>query len=153
LDSRIVLSVFLVVTALAIPLLVWLANHGQSVPLAQSGVTARGYGIRRYWFWFTLIVAFAVYSITIPAFPYRKALASVHAQHYSLSARQYGFTSPAVVPLDTPVVFDVTAKDVNHGFGIYDPGGRFISQVRAMPLYANHLAGTLALPVIIRCAV
>ena len=150
-DSRIVLSVFLVVTALAIPLLVWLANYGQSVPLAQSAVTARGYGIRRYWFWFTLIVAFAVYAITIPAFPYHKALAS--GQHYSLIAQRYGFTSPAVVPLDTPVVFDVTAKDVNHGFGIYDPGGRVISQVQAMPLYVNHLAVTFAVPgrYIVRC--
>jgi cytochrome c oxidase subunit 2 len=144
LDSRIVLSVFLVGAVLAITLLVWLANYRQSVPLAQSAVTARGYGIRRYWFWFTLIVAFAVYAITIPAFPYRKALASVHAQHYSVIAQQYGFTLPAVVPLDTPVVFDVTAKDVNHGFGIYNPSGRVISQVQAMPLYVNHLAVTFA---------
>ncbi len=145
-DSSVVLKIFLVVAVLAIVLLLWLANYRQSTPLAQSDLTARGYGIRRYWFWCTLIVAFAVYAITIPAFPYRKAQASVNARHYSVIAQQYGFTLPAVVPLDTPVVFDVTAKDVNHGFGIYDPGGRVITQVQAMPLYVNHLAVTFTVP-------
>ena len=72
LDSSVVLKIFLVVAVLAIVLLLWLANYRQSTPLAQSDLTARGYGIRRYWFWCTLIVAFAVYAITIPAFPYRR---------------------------------------------------------------------------------
>jgi cytochrome c oxidase subunit 2 len=118
-----------VVAVLAIVLLLWLANYRQSTPLEQSGVTARGYGIRRSWFWFALIVAFAVYAIaiTIPVLPYRKTQASANARHYSVFAQQYSFTLPAVVPLDTSVLFDVTAKDVNHGFGIYDPGGRVIN--------------------------
>ncbi|MGD0475919.1 MAG: hypothetical protein ABSB70_22240 [Candidatus Velthaea sp.] len=101
LDSRTVLDIFLIVALCAIILLVWLAKYRQSALLAQSAVTARGYGIRRHWFWFTLIVAFAIYAITIPAFPYRKAQASVNAQHYSVIAQHRGFLVPAVVPLDT----------------------------------------------------
>jgi cytochrome c oxidase subunit 2 len=145
-NSSIVLAVFLPVAALAIVVLVWQANYRQGAPLAQSQVTARGYAIRRYWFWFTLGVAVVAYAITIPAFPYRKARASVNARHYTIVAQQYGFTLPAVVPLDIPVVFHVTAKDVNHGFGIYDPSGLVISQVQAMPLYVNHLAVTFIIP-------
>src|SRR5450755_2975308 len=99
-NSSIVLAVFLPVAALAIVVLVWLANYRQSAPLAQSQVTTRGYAIRRYWFWFTLSVAVVAYAITIPAFPYRKAQASVNARHYTIVAQQYGFTLPAVVPLD-----------------------------------------------------
>ena len=46
---------------------------------------------------------------------------------------------PATVPADTPVVFAVTSRDVNHGFGIYDPRDRLVGQVQAMPDYVNRL--------------
>ena len=35
--------------------------------------------------------------------------------------------------------FDVTSVDVNHGFGVYDPNGRLIGSVQAMPGYTNEL--------------
>jgi cytochrome c oxidase subunit II len=41
------------------------------------------------------------------------------------------------------VVFEVTSADVNHGFGLYDPGGRLMGSVQAMPGYTNRLALTL----------
>jgi cytochrome c oxidase subunit 2 len=44
------------------------------------------------------------------------------------------------------VRFDVTAADVNHGFGIYDPHGRLIGSVQAMPGYHNRLDLTLDEP-------
>lgn len=47
--------------------------------------------------------------------------------------------TPAVVAAGDPIVFDVTSKDVNHGFGIYDPAGHLVAQVQAMPEYVNHL--------------
>ena len=33
--------------------------------------------------------------------------------------------------------FDVTSVDVNHGFGVYDPSGRLIGSVQAMPGYTT----------------
>jgi cytochrome c oxidase subunit 2 len=41
------------------------------------------------------------------------------------------------------VRFDVTSADVNHGFGLYDPDGRLIGSVQAMPGYHNKLTVTL----------
>lgn len=144
--SAAVLKIFLALAALAIGLLVWLANYRSRDPLSQSEVTAKGYAIRRYWFWFTLIVAVAVFALTIPDFPYSKAEAQVNARHYSVLAEQFAFTLPARIPMNAPIVFDVTSKDVNHGFGIYDPSGHMIGQVQAMPGYVNHLAMTFTVP-------
>lgn len=46
---------------------------------------------------------------------------------------------PLVLPARKLVEFAVTSKDVNHGFGIYDPDGRLVAQTQAMPGYVNHL--------------
>ena len=43
------------------------------------------------------------------------------------------------VPAGLPVMFRVSSQDVNHGFGIYDAGGRLRAQVQAMPGYTNVL--------------
>lgn len=146
LESSTVLEIFIAVAALAIVIMTWLANYGSHRPLPQAEVTAAGYAIRRYWFWFTLVVAVVAFALTIPHFPYEKARAAVNARHYTVIAQQYGFALPATVPLNTPVVFDVTSKDVNHGFGIYGPDNRVISQVQAMPDYVNHLEVTFTVP-------
>jgi len=82
--------------------------------------------------------AVAALVLSIPAFPYGKP-ATLTGRHYAVTAMQYAFELPATVPADTPVVFDVTSTDVNHGFGIYDPQDRLVAQVQAMPQYVNHL--------------
>ncbi|MHB8462842.1 MAG: cupredoxin domain-containing protein, partial [Vulcanimicrobiaceae bacterium] len=104
------------------------------------------YAIRRYWLWTTLVVAVAVFALTVPQFPYQKAKADPSARHYTVVAQQYSFSMPSSLPLNTPIVFDVTSKDVNHGFGIYGPDDKVFSQVQAMPDYVNHLALTFTVP-------
>ena len=145
-DGSTVLKIFIGVAGLAIVLIAWLGNYRSHDPIPQAEVSAAGYAIRRYWFWFTLVVAVTVFAITIPAFPYQKAAAAFNAPHYSVVAQQYGFSMPATVPVNTTVVFDVTSKDVNHGFGIYGPSGVVVSQVQAMPGYINHLAVKFSVP-------
>lgn len=145
-DSLTVLRIFLTVAALAIALMAWLANYRTHDALPQAEVTAKGYAIRKYWFWLTLVVAVVVFAITIPSFPYSKAAAAHDVRHYPIAAVQYGFLLPKSVPLRHAVVFDVTSKDVNHGFGIYAPDGRVVSQVQAMPGYVNHLEVTFTEP-------
>ena len=43
------------------------------------------------------------------------------------------------IPVDTVIQFDVTSRDVNHGFGIYSPEGKLLTQTQAMPGYTNKL--------------
>lgn len=45
-----------------------------------------------------------------------------------------------------PVVFAVTSKDVNHGFGVYDENGTILFQTQAIPGYVNKVAYTFAKP-------
>lgn len=117
--------------------MILVALYGSRKPVAQDVVSAKGYAIRRYWFGAVLAAAIAVFVFTIPHFPY--ANAQTPGKHYTVVAQQYSFMLPATLPADTPVVFDVTSRDVNHGFAIYDPNGRLVGQVQAMPDYINHL--------------
>lgn len=132
-----VLEVFLIVAAAAIAVMVILAVYGSRQPLAQDVVSSKGYAIRRYWFGTVLAAAIAVFIFTIPHFPYGSAQSL--GTHYRVIAQQYSFMLPPSIPADKPVVFDVTSRDVNHGFAIYDPNQRLVGQVQAMPDYVNHL--------------
>ena len=138
-ESSTVLGVFLTVAVMAIAAIAFLGNWKLRDALPQASVTARGYVIRRYWFGLTLVAAVAAFIITIPRLPYPNAEAFGGARHYAIVARQYSFALPDSVPVRTPVVFDVTAADVNHGFAIYTPAGKVFAQVQAMPGYTNHL--------------
>jgi cytochrome c oxidase subunit 2 len=151
--GNVVFQIFIVVASVAIVTMLFLGNYRSREPLPQQVVTSRGYALRRYWFWLVLVVAVASFVLTIPHFPYPRAGASVNAKHFSVVARQYSFALPANVPLGVPIVFDVTSKDVNHGFGIYGPNGALIGQVQAMPGYVNHLPITFAVAghYIVRC--
>jgi cytochrome c oxidase subunit 2 len=137
LSGPLVLEVFLILAACAIGLMLFLALYRAHDPVSQDAVSARGYAIRRYWFLSLLCAAVAVFIFTIPHFPYGSA--RTLGRHYTVVAQQYSFVLPASVPADAPVVFDVTSRDVNHGFGIYDPQGKLVGQVQAMPDYVNHL--------------
>jgi cytochrome c oxidase subunit 2 len=133
--------------------MVILGNYRNREPLPQEVVTSRGYGIRRYWFWAVIAGSVAAFFLTIPSFPYLSTAAEADAIHFPVVAQQYGFTTPAVVPLNRNVIFDVSSKDVNHGFGIYAPDGAMMSQVQAMPGYVNHLRVRFTVPghYLIRC--
>ena len=55
-------------------------------------------------------------------------------------------TSGIVLPAGALVEFRVTSRDVNHGFGIYDPEHNLIAQVQSMPGYVNRLRIRLERP-------
>ncbi|MEB2343981.1 MAG: cytochrome oxidase [Deltaproteobacteria bacterium] len=54
--------------------------------------------------------------------------------------------TPATVESGSVVEFRVTAADVNHGFALYAPGGRIVTQTQAMPGYTNRLLHTFDEP-------
>ncbi len=109
-------------------------------------VQPRGYAIRRLWFVLLIAAAAAGLALTLPFIPYSRGEAATANGPETLIpvvARQYSFAGlPEVVPYGTPVVFVVTAADVNHGFAIYNPRNELVGQVQAMPEYTNELAVT-----------
>lgn len=129
---------FLAAAAAIVLTMAAIARTTTQPPESQAAVTATGYRLRRGWLWVLAIAAVAALAVSLPSFPYGQP-ATLDGRHYPVTAFQYAFELPAVVPVDTPIVFDVTSKDVNHGFGIYDPQGQLMAQVQAMPDYVNHL--------------
>lgn len=133
-----VLIGFLLSAAVILLIMAAIARTTIEPPQTQAAVTSAGYRLRRGWLWALAAAAVVALAISLPSFPYGKP-ATLTGQHFTVIASQYSFALPPVVPSDKNIVFDVTSKDVNHGFGIYDPRGRLVAQVQAMPDYVNHL--------------
>lgn len=108
-------------------------------------VARTGYSLRRPWLAFLcglLVVAVGSSFFLLPYASGESGGAAV-----KVSGGQFYWTiDPAVLPAHTEVRFDVTAVDVNHGFGVYDPEGRLIGSVQAMPGYTNQLELTFDRP-------
>lgn len=124
----------------------WVALSTRAPALSPSVVTEQGNQVRRFWVGALLATLGLSFVVTIPRYPYANEAAQVVSTHYSVEALQYAFLMPTELPVNTPITFDVTARDVNHGFGIYDPSDRLIAQVQAMPNYVNHLNVTFRQP-------
>lgn len=54
--------------------------------------------------------------------------------------------TPNTVTAGSPVEFRVTSKDVNHGFAIYAPDNRIVTQTQAMPGFTNKIVYTFKQP-------
>lgn len=54
--------------------------------------------------------------------------------------------NPDTVRAGSPVEFRVTSTDVNHGFAIYAPDGRIVTQTQAMPGFTNKIVYTFTQP-------
>ncbi|MDQ2664057.1 MAG: cytochrome C oxidase subunit II [Candidatus Eremiobacteraeota bacterium] len=143
--AAVILVGFLVCAGAILIAMSLIASTTHDAPKALSEVQPRGYRLRRGWLWALAAATVAAFGISLVGFPYGAPAAS-SGPHYSVIAFQYGFQTPPEIPLNTPVVFDVTSRDVNHGFGIYDPANHLMSQVQAMPEYVNHLALTFQNP-------
>jgi cytochrome c oxidase subunit II len=124
----------------------WVALSTRAPALSPSVVTEQGNQVRRLWVGALLVALGVSFVITFPRYPYANDEGQAASVHYSVEALQYAFLMPTELPVNMPVTFDVTASDVNHGFGIYDPGDRLIAQVQAMPNYVNHLNVTFRQP-------
>lgn len=141
-----IFGIFLILAAVAIGTLVAIACIAHGPAIEQAAIQNQGYRLRRVWFRGLAIVAVVGFLFSLPAFPYRSRSQLASSQHYPVTALQFAFVMPAMLPINTPIVLDVTATDVNHGVGIYDPDGRIVAQVQAMPGYTNSLQLVLKKP-------
>lgn len=140
-DRVLVTYAVLVVIIVAIFVVVALSSRKPAPDF--DAVQRRGYALRRVWFWLLVAAAATAFAITVPGFPYGQQAGYEDALRIPVIARQYSFSNlPEVVPVNTPVIFEVTATDVTHGFAIYSPDNQIVAQVQAMPLYTNELQVT-----------
>ena len=88
-------------------------------------------------------IAIVLFILSLPRLPFaesRRAELGPPQVTITATAVQWGWIiSRDRLTVGVPIEFDVTSRDVNHDFAIYDPGGRLLTQVQAMPGYTNRL--------------
>lgn len=128
---------FGVVAAVLASLFVFIALQARKeIPFER--VREAAYRIRPVWLALLATVLAAGVISSMFFLPYTRG-ADVGAQINVIGGQFYWSMSPSSVPAGTEVDFAVTSADVNHGFGVYDPDGRLLGSVQAMPGYTNHL--------------
>lgn len=109
----------------------------------QTEIHRRGYAVRWKWFLFVTLLLLAAFVATLPFFPYLPRVAAQGpALRVPVIAQQFTFIMPSHLPSRQRIVFEVTSRDVNHNFGIYNSKGELIAQTQAMPDYVNDLEVT-----------
>jgi cytochrome c oxidase subunit 2 len=144
--------VFAVLAGLLLTIFVVVARSArEDVPYEQ--VQRVGYRVRRYWLTALLAVGVAVIALTFFYLPYASGSGANRTVVKVTGGQFFWSLSPDRVGAGTPLRFDVTSIDVNHGFGLYDPRGHLVGSVQAMPGYHNELDLKLTIPGVyrIRC--
>jgi cytochrome c oxidase subunit 2 len=99
------------------------------------------------WLGVIVLALFALLMATIFYVPYGES-AGPDKQVVRVVGVQYAWAvdAPEGVRTGTPVEFRVTATDVNHGFGVYDPGGALLFQGQVIPGRIQRLVHTFDEP-------
>lgn len=132
-----VLVGFLVISACLVAIFTGVAVQARR-NVAYERVSDTGYRLRRYWLAFLIVFLGAGLIVSAAFLPYGESAGP--KTEVKVTGYQFNWTvRPDRIPAGTTAVFDVTAADVNHGLGLYDPQGRLIGNVQAMPDYHNRV--------------
>ncbi|MCK9540284.1 cytochrome oxidase [Dokdonella sp.] len=111
-----------------------------------AAATSRRWQGRMFWL---LLAGFIIGSwATLHRYPVPPQAGSLPAdQVVDVLGRMWSWQiTPASVRAGSLVEFRVTSGDVNHGFAIYAPDGRIVTQTQAMPGFTNRLLHRFAQP-------
>lgn len=150
-EQHSILILFLVLSGLAALVFIYIYLSSLKVDQTQQGMLNPLK--KRFWFLLILFVILGIFtSVTIPKSPYFIFANENPAKVIYVSSMQFSFAmsdeaidpkTPAgkdiELPINQLVEFRVTSLDVNHGFAIYNPENRLITQTQAMPGYVNRL--------------
>jgi cytochrome c oxidase subunit 2 len=117
-------------------------------PPAVDAAPAKAYVLQRWWLIVLVVFGVVITGATLRPFPIpSQQTQSSTAQIVNATGHQWSWElSQSHVTAGTPVEFDVTGADVNHGFAIYGLDNRIIAQTQAMPGYTNRLRYTFTQP-------
>lgn len=126
-----------------------ISQAGKPADDAATKKAAHTSNLLRRWLFGALLIGFVGVTYgTLRHFP-------IPLQHSPLGAhqvvnvigRQWTWDiSPGTVTAGSPVEFRVTSGDVNHGFAIYAPDDRIVTQTQAMPGFTNKIVYTFKQP-------
>jgi cytochrome c oxidase subunit 2 len=126
---------------------VWVIGQSGKAP-APEQLQQTSNAIRRWWFLLLVVAGIGIAYATLRPYPIANQRSNAAAaQIVDAVGRQWSWQiSPTRVKAGIPVEFDVTSADVNHGFAIYAPDDRIVTQTQAMPGYTNRLLYTFTEP-------
>ncbi len=98
--------------------------------------------------WGVTLACIPVVAYTLTELPYaRKAISNLEAVQVQATGHQwYWELSKTELPAGKTIEFLVTSADVNHGFAIYGPDMKIVTQTQGMPGVVNVLRYTFEQP-------
>jgi cytochrome c oxidase subunit 2 len=98
--------------------------------------------------WGVTLLCIPVVTYTLTELPYaRNAIANLDVVQVQAKGYQwYWELSKTELPVGKTIEFQVTSADVNHGFAIYGPDMKILTQTQGMPGVTNVLRYTFAQP-------
>lgn len=98
--------------------------------------------------WGVTLLCIPIVAYTLTEMPYaRKAIADIGTIEVQAKGYQwYWEISRTELPVGKPIEFQVTSADVNHGFAIYGPDMKIVTQTQAMPGVVNVMRYTFEQP-------
>jgi cytochrome c oxidase subunit 2 len=119
----------------------WVAARASAPQVDAAQVADPAYRWRARLFWLAVVAGVAIAVATLVPWPIAGHARSAAAADFTVRAVghqwRWELSSPTV-PAGKVVEFEVSASDVNHGFGIYRDG-RLVAQTQAMPGFVNRL--------------
>ena len=127
----------MIVLALVVVFASVAANASSAMSLER--IQSVGYWIRRRWLASLAALLVVVVGASWAALPYARGSGADRTVVQVTAGQFFWAFNPPRVPVGTPVRFEITSRDVNHGFGLYGPEGQLVTQAQAMPGYTNNL--------------
>lgn len=117
-------------------------------PAVTEDIQVKAYALRRWLFLALVVFATVVTYASLRSFPIPKqGVGPQRVQSIDVIGHQwYWELSQNRITTGIPVEFRVTSADVNHGFALYAPDDRLVTQTQAMPGYTNRLVHTFDQP-------
>ncbi len=137
--------------ALAFAIL-WVGRHASQGPVDLDQIAPRAYRIQRIWSVTLLVAVCLTLAATLPRLPYPATrLGALGSEDRPTTVRivayQFGWEMSRDAIASTGAVrFEVTSRDVNHDFAVYDADDHIVGQVQAMPGYTSSLVIRLERP-------
>ena len=145
-DPQIAIGVVFAVIALLLAAAFVVIGVQAGSDISAERVHRIGYWLRKRWLALLVVIGVLVVGVSLFDLPYANGGAGGRTVVKVTGGQFFWSLQPGRVPAGTRVRFDVTSVDVNHGFGLYEPGGHLIAEVQAMPGYDNKLDLTLDRP-------
>jgi cytochrome c oxidase subunit 2 len=142
-NPHLVFGIFIILGGLWTGIWVWAMASSRRATIPYTAVASRVGTLRPCLFYALLAIAIVAFGISMVWLPYPLTRVSTFGQPrivVDAVAQQWTWRlSQHDIPLGVPVEFLVTAKDVNHGFAVYDAQERLLAQDQAMPGHPNRL--------------